>query len=135
MTELLDAYIWMSYALIVGTLLLRRGSWLVALVLAPLLLSVGTQTLLFTSPGVLQVPVPAGLPAPGLRASLADIYVEGIGRGHGVASDVFWKPYFVLAYALALVVLERVATVWTDAGCTGARWRCWSGFWVSWTRQ
>ena len=108
-TELLDAYIWVSYALIVGTLLLRRGSWLVALVLAPLLLSVGTQTLLFASPGVFQAPVPAGLPEPGLRASLADIYVEGLGESTATPRNI-WKPYFVLAYALAVVVLERVAT-------------------------
>ena len=86
-TELLDAYIWMSYALIVGTLLLRRGSWTVALVLAPLLLAVGTNTYQFTSSGVLQVPVPAGLPAPGLRASLADIFVGGGRWQHGVASE------------------------------------------------
>ena len=105
-TELVDAYIWVSFALIVGALLLRRGPWMVAL--ASLLLAVGTQTLLFTSPGVLQVPVPAGIPAPGLRASLTAIYVEGLAEIRVAPPDV-WKPYFVLAYALALVVLERVA--------------------------
>ena len=107
-TELLGAYIWMSYALIVGTLLLRRGSWTVALILAPLLLAAGTNTFQFTSSGVLQVPVPAGLPAPGLRASLADIFVGGIGDNTAWPPNI-QRPFFVLAYALALVVLERVA--------------------------
>ena len=105
-TELLSAYIWVSYALIVGVMLLRHG-WLMA-VLAPLLLSAGTQTFLFISPGVLQVPVPAGIPAPGLRASLASIYVDGLGESTTSPPNI-WKPFFVLAYALALVVLERVA--------------------------
>ena len=107
-TELLDAYIWMSYSLIVAILLLRRGSWLAALVLAPLLLSFGTTTWLVASPGVVQAPVPVGIPAPGLRAALAEIYVEGLGETRITPPNV-WKSYFVLAYALALVVLERVA--------------------------
>ena len=107
--ELLEAYIWMSYALIVGTLLLRRGSWTVALILAPLLLAVGTNTGQFTSSGVLQVPVPTGLPAPGLRASLADIFVGGGDGGNTAWLPNIQRPFFVLGYALALVVLERVA--------------------------
>ena len=105
-TELLDAYIWMSYALIVGSLLLRRGVWMVGLAL--LLLAAGTDAFLFTSPGVVQVPVPAGLPAPGLRAALADIYMEGLGSSTATPPNVR-RQLFVLAYALALVVLERVA--------------------------
>ena len=107
-TELLGAYLWMSYVLIVGTLLLRRGSWLAVATLAPLLLAVGTQTFLFVSPGVLQVPVPAGIPAPGLRASLATVFVDGMGVTNAVPPNV-WRPLFPLAYALALVALERVA--------------------------
>ncbi len=107
-TELLDASIWISFALIVALLLLRRRSWLAALVLAPLLLAVGTTTWLVASPGVVQIPVPVGIPAPGLRAALAEIYVEGLGETRITPPNI-WKPYFVLAYALALVVLERVA--------------------------
>ena len=109
-TELVGAYLWTSYALIVGTLLLRRGSWLAAVTLGPLLLAAGTQTLLFASPGVLQVPIPAGLPAPGLRASLTTVYVDGLVASESVPPNV-WKPSFPLAYALALVVLERAAHV------------------------
>ena len=107
-TELLGTYIWVGYALVVGTLILRQGSWPVALILTPLLLAPGAQTLLFTSPGVLQIPVQADLPAPGLRASLASIYVEGFVESKASPPDV-WKPVFVLGYALALVVLERVS--------------------------
>ena len=106
-TELLGAYIWASYALIVVTLLLWRGSWVAAVTLGPLLLAAGTQTYLFTSPGVVQAPVPAGLPAPGLRASLATVYVDGVTQIEAWPPNV-WKPNFSLAYALALVVLQRV---------------------------
>ena len=106
MTELLGAYIWTSFALIVGILLFRRGSWLAVATLGPLLLAAGAQTLLFASPGVLQIPVPAGIPEPGLRASLATVYVDGLGASESVPPNV-WKPPFPLAYALMLVVLER----------------------------
>lgn len=106
-TELLGAYIWTSFALIVGTLLLRRGSWLAVATLGPLLLAAGAQTLLFASPGVLQIPVPAGIPEAGLRAALGTVYVDGLGASESVPPNV-WKPTFPLAYALALVVLERV---------------------------
>ncbi len=107
-TELVGAWVWTSYALVVGTLLLRRGSWLAAATLGPLLLAAGTQTLLFASPGVLQVPIPTGMPAPGLRASLGSVYVDGLGASESVPANV-WKPTFPLAYALALLVLERAA--------------------------
>jgi len=106
-TELLGAYIWASYALIVVTFLVWRGSWVAAVTLGPLLLAAGTQTYLFTSPGVVQVPVPAGLPAPGLRASLATVYVDGVTQIEAWPPNI-WKPNFPLVYALALVVLERV---------------------------
>ncbi|MCY4115206.1 MAG: hypothetical protein OXG33_14910 [Chloroflexi bacterium] len=105
-TELLGAYIWTSFALVVGTLLLRRGSWPAVVTLGPLLLAAGTQTLLFAAPGVLQVPVPAGMPEAGLRAALGTVYVDGLGASESVPPNV-WKPTFPLAYALALVALER----------------------------
>lgn len=114
-TEVLGAYVWASYALIAGTLLWRRGSWLAAATLGPLLLAAGTQTLLFASPGVLQTPIPTGLPAPGLRAALGTVYVDGLGASESVPPNV-WKPTFPLAYALGLVVLERAADM------NGRRW-------------
>ena len=112
-TELLGAYIWASYALIVVTLLLRRGSWVAAVTLGPLLLAAGTQTYLFTSPGVVQVPVPVGLPAPGLRASLGSVYVDGVTPIEAWPPNI-WKPNFPLTYALALVVLQRVTSRSSD---------------------
>ena len=112
-TELLGAYIWMSFALLVITTLVQRGSWLVALPLAPLLLTAGAWTLLHVPPwDILQVPVPAGLPSAGLRASLADIYwpdVELPWAWEFEAPPNLFRPPFVLAYALAFVVLERAA--------------------------
>ncbi|MCY4110712.1 MAG: hypothetical protein OXF96_02085 [Chloroflexi bacterium] len=107
-TELLGAYIWTSFALVVGTLLLRRGSWPAVATLGPLLLTAGAQTLLFATPGVLQVPVPAGIPEAGLRAALGTVYVDGLGVSESVPPNV-WKPTFPLAYTLALVALERAA--------------------------
>ena len=104
--ELVGAAVFTSFALVVGTLLLRHGSWLAVAALAPLLLAAGTQALVFVTPGVLQVPVPAGIPAPGLRASLATVFVDGLGSSTSVPPNV-WKPNFPLAYALAVVVLER----------------------------
>lgn len=107
-TELLSAYVFVSFALIVGTLLLRRGSWIAVATLAPLLLAAGTEAFLGVSPGALQAPVPAGIPAPGLRASLGTVYVDGLG-GHVSVPPNVSIPNFPLAYALALVVLERAA--------------------------
>lgn len=107
-TELLGAYLWTAYALIVGTLLLRRGSWLAVVALGPLLLAAGTEVARSFSPGVLELPVPAGIPAPGLRASLGTVFVDGLDSSASVPPNV-WKPNFPLAYALALVVLERAA--------------------------
>ena len=112
-TEFLGAYIWMSFALLVIATLIQRGSWLVALPLAPLLLTAGAWTLLHVPPwDILQVPVPAGLPSAGLRASLADIYwpaAELPWAWEFEALPNLFRPPYVLAYALAFVVLERAA--------------------------
>ena len=115
-TELVCAYVWMGFALIIASTLKRRASWPIVLVLAPLLLTAGGWTLAFREPAaptILQVPVPAGLPAAGIRASLADIYwpvVEWPWPTEIVVSPPnIWKPAFVLAYALAVVILERLA--------------------------
>ena len=108
-TEVLGAYVWVGFALVVLTMILRRGSWIAAAMLAPLLLAANTQSYLFTSPGVLQVPVPAGVPAPGLRASLSTVYLEGLAEIEAWPPNI-WKPNFPLAYTLALVVLQRATS-------------------------
>ena len=122
-TEVLGAYAWTSLILLVGTLLLRRGSWLGTLTLTPLLLAAGAWTLAFgDQPSVLRIPVPGGIPEAGLRATLAELYWPRVelpwpSEQHGVPPNI-WKPSFPLAYALALVTLERVNV---------GRTRYWSG--------
>ena len=116
-TELLGAYLWMSFALIVITLLLQRGSWITALAIAPLLLTAGvwTQVHYDAPPGILRVPAVAPIPTAGASVStwLPEVYWPSVRFPWAqvlVASPPnIWKPTFVLAYALALVVLERVA--------------------------
>ena len=75
-TELLGAYLWMGFALTVATLLLRHGSWVVMVALAPLLLTAGAWTLVsFQNPPVIaSVPFPVGAPADDLAGSLGAIY-------------------------------------------------------------
>ena len=111
--ELVSAYAWTCMVLVVVTALLRRGSWTAALVLGPLLVSHGLWTLLSWDAGVVELPAPAGLPEAGLRASLGDIYWPTVElsptlRLPDVLPEI-WKPAFLLAYALAYVVLERAA--------------------------
>ena len=116
-TEVLGAYIWTSFALVVGTALLQRGGWRSMLLLSPLLLSAGGWTLvgyLNEVPHVLQIPAPTDLGTVGLRSSLAGLYWPDVAmRWHseldGAPANI-WKPPFVLAYALAFVVLWHAAT-------------------------
>ena len=110
--ELLGAYAWTSLALVVATALLRRGSWRVALVIAPLLLTAGAWTWTNLGGGILQGPVPAGLPAAGFGPSLADIYWPSAGSPGALeptALHDIWTPAFTFGYVLAFVVLERAA--------------------------
>ena len=125
MRELLGVYLWTAFALIVVTTLIQRGSMLVGVLLAPLLLTAGAWTLVFvTPPDVLRIPLPAGVPSAGLRASLADLYWPSVqlpwawpslvSEGTSTASPPnILKPHFLLAYAPALVVLERAASLMT----------------------
>ena len=113
--ELVGVYAWVSLALVVVTALRQRGSWLTALTLAPLLLSYGLHTFVWSAPGgvagILWLPSPAGLPAAGLRASIAEIYwplAEPVGSGLTAVPDV-WMPAFPLGYAMAFVVLAHAA--------------------------
>ena len=134
-TELVSAYVWTAFALIVVSTLKRHASWPIVLVLAPLLLTTGGWTLAFREPAaptILQVPVPAGLPAAGIRASLADIYwpvVEWPWPTEIVVSPPnIWKPAFVLGYALAVVILERLAANRRPSSGTGPTLAALGGF-------
>ena len=76
-SELMGAYAWTGFVLIVVTTLAKRGGWTSVLVLTPLLLTAGAWGLvIFTDvPSILKVLVPIGLPSAGLRASLAEVYL------------------------------------------------------------
>ncbi len=109
--ELLGAYAWMSLALVVATAILRRGGWFGAFVLTPLLLTTGAWTFPHALQ-LLEIPIPAGLPAAGIRASLTDLYLPSATwplDSHYAALPNIWKPWFPVTYALAFVVLERAA--------------------------
>ena len=113
-SELLDAYGWASFILVAVAAILRRGSWPGVLLVAPLLLTHGAWTVIWVGDGLLEIALPAGLPAAGLRDSLADIYWPSVALplnatpwGHALAD--IWKPAFTIGYALAFVVVERVA--------------------------
>ena len=115
-TELLGGYVWTSLALVVAATLKQRASWPIVLALAPILLTAGGWTLAFreaAAPVILQLPVPSGVPAAGIRASLGDIYWPLVewpwATEIAVAPPNIWKPFFVFGYALAAVILERLA--------------------------
>ncbi|MCY3895996.1 MAG: hypothetical protein OXG17_05960 [Chloroflexi bacterium] len=124
-TELLGAYAWTSLALVVGTALLRYGG-IPGLVFSPLLLTAGAWTLVWQvdAPGVLRIPIPSGIPAAGIRASLGSIYWPTSEWPWELPLQAsppsIWKPPFVLAYALSLVILERATS-----SLTGAGWNRW----------
>ena len=114
-TELMDAYAWISLALILIATVARFGTWITVIAICPLFLSFGlwTQVHYIEPPGIVQAFVPLGLPEAGLRASLADIFWPTIEYPRSSEFEVspanIWRPHFVLAYALAFAVLERVA--------------------------
>ena len=112
--EILDAYAWTSLALLVGTWMLKRGSWVGVLVVTPLLFTAGAWTpLLNTAPALIQVPVIADVPGAGLRASATGIFWPSMEwpwdwpEPHAAPPNI-WLLRFTLAYALALIVFERV---------------------------
>lgn len=113
-TELMGAYLWTGLVLVVVTLLRDRGSWLGAIVLTPLLLTTGAWTLVWyaDAPDILTIPVPAGASVAGVRTALADIFWPAADLPKTWPTEVsppnIWKPPFLLSYALAIVVLERL---------------------------
>ena len=115
-TELMGAYLWTGFVLVVVTLLRQHGAWLGVLMLALLLLTTGAWTLVWyaDAPEILRVPIPAGVPMAGVRAALADIYwpMAELPRTWPTEATPpnIWKPPFLLGYALAGVILERLAS-------------------------
>ena len=113
-SELMGAYAWVSFVLVVVTALAQRGTLMVALALAPLLLATSTWTSgpwTWTSEaeGILQVPALTGVPTAGLRASLAEIYWPSVETYPAPVLPDIWKPEFRFGYGLVWVVLERAA--------------------------
>ena len=115
-TELMGAYLWTGFVLVAVTLLRDRASWLAAIAVAPLLLTTGAWTLVSyaDAPDILSVPFPAGVPMAGVRAALADIYWPTAELPRTWPTEVtppnIWKPPFLLGYALAGVILERLTS-------------------------
>ena len=110
--ELLGAYAWMCLVLVAITALLRRASRFAVLIIAPLLLTTGAWALMTDPASVMESPVPAGIPAAGLRASLMDIYWPSVELPWDTRFSSLpnvWKPAFALSYALTFVVLMRAA--------------------------
>ncbi|MCY4114243.1 MAG: hypothetical protein OXG33_09950 [Chloroflexi bacterium] len=110
--ELLGVYAWVSFVLVVATALVARGSWRIALLLAPLLLSTALWTRGEVENGILQTPIPAGWPQAGLRTSLERMFWPGDQQLLSVKERTLPNistPAFPLAYALALAVVERAA--------------------------
>ncbi len=115
-TEVLGAYLWMGFALVVGMLIFSRGSWIAVVAVAPLLLTAGAWTQIHYAPppGIVQLPGPGELPAlnASVRTWLAEVYWPSTEAPWETVLEAsppnIWKPSFTLAYALALVVLERV---------------------------
>ncbi len=124
-TEVLGAFIWTGFALVVATAVMRHAG-VSALILVPLLVTAGAWTLIWyaDAPHILQAAVPAGVPGPGIRASLAEIYWPSVSlpwTWPGEASPPnIWKPPFVHSYALGFIVLERAAAAESTSG--RSRW-------------
>ena len=117
-TELLSAYVWTGFALVISTTLLRQAGWIGLLTMSPLLFTPGAWTLVgfvIPPPDILQVPVPTGLPAAGLRASLADLFWPEASlhwqTRYEASPPNIWKPPFVMAYALTVIVLTWAASL------------------------
>ena len=115
-TELVAALSWASFVLVVTTALLGRAPPMAVAVVAPLLLANGLWT--WGSPAggaILHGPIPAGIPGPGLRQSLGDVYWPVVELAPNVRitdllADIH-KVSYTMGYALTFVVLEYAARV------------------------
>ena len=113
-TEILDVWLWASVFLVVVTALLRYASKFAVLVTSPLLLTAGAWTFIGDPVDIVRVPLPAGMPTAGIRASLTDVYwplVELPWTSERAALPDIWRFVYPLSYALAFVVLEHAAHV------------------------
>ena len=113
-TEVLDVWMWASFVLVVVTALLRRTSRFAVLLTAPLMLTAGAWTFIADPVDIVKVPLPAGIPSAGIRASLTEIYwphVELPWASEASALPDIWRFVYTLAYALAFVILEHAARV------------------------
>ena len=116
-TEILGAYLWTSFVLLVLALLLRLKSLACVVALAPLLLTTGAWTLVWwtTAPDILRIPIPIGDLNSELLDDLRDIYWPPAKSPQTWPTEAtppnIWKPPFLLAYALAIVILERVIAI------------------------
>ena len=117
-TELLGAYVWTSFALVITTMLMHRASTLAVAVTAPLLITAGAWTFTWVGEGLLEIPVLAGVPSAEAGASLMGIYWPSPEQSwlldrpiqfREAALPDIWKPGFPLGYALLVIVLERAA--------------------------
>ena len=113
-TEVLDVWMWASFVLVVVTALLRHTSRLAVLLTAPLMLTAGAWTFIADPVDIVKIPLPAGIPSAGIRASLTDIYWPHVGLPWASESSALpdiWRFVYTLAYALAFVILEHAARV------------------------
>ena len=112
--ELLGAFTWTSFALIVVSALRQRSSGLAVLLTLPLWLTTGAWTFIVEPGAIVRLPIPAGIPAAGLRASLTDIYwpeatYAAVLDMRYAALPNIWNHSFPMAYALVVVVLQQAA--------------------------
>ena len=102
----------MALALIAGTFVLRHGGWPSLLVLTPLLISTGAWTLIgfdALPADIVQIPIPAGLPAAGVRASLGSVYWPDV--------SLDWPTWYPRPGAKHL---ETAVRAWLRHGVHGA---------------
>ena len=126
-TEVFGAYLWTSLFLVIAMLLRKIGGFVGLVVLAPLLLTSGAWSMIgevVSPPDIVQIAVPTGLPSHETLNSLHSIYIpEGFEQPateYDTSPPNITRSHFVFAYALGMVVLERVTTrdeasSWTSA--------------------
>ena len=123
-TEILGAYIWTGFALVLAMLLRKIGGLISLVTLAPLLLTSAAWSMvgyIAEPPDIVQIPVPMGVPTNGAFSFLISLYFPEASLQWQTKFEPqppnISRSHFVFAYALAMVVLERAAN--------RGRWRSW----------